>query len=224
MGLTRLAISRPVLTVMAFAALAVLGLQSLSLMPVELFPRIDFPFITIITVYPGAGPREIETLISKPLEEAVSSINGVRTVQSSSQEGVSVVALEFFVGTDLDAAGNEIRSRLDAARAGLPREAQAPVLYKASVSSIPVLILGLSGSRPADEVRQLAEDVIKDRLAKVTGVASVSVVGGQQREVEVEVDKARLQAYGLSIGQVAQALTLENLNLPSGGMISTWSA
>src|SRR2546426_407613 len=130
MGLTRLAISRPVLTVMAFAALAVLGLQSLSLMPVELFPRIDFPFITIITVYPGAGPREIETLISK----------------------------------------------------------------------------------------QLAEDVIKDRLAKVTGVASVSVVGGQQREVEVEVDKARLQAYGLSIGQVAQALTLENLNLPSGGI------
>ena len=218
MGLTRLAISRPVLTVMAFAALAVLGLQSLSLMPVELFPRIDFPFITIITVYPGAGPREIETLISKPLEEAVSSINGVRTVQSSSQEGVSVVALEFFVGTDLDAAGNEIRSRLDAARAGLPREAQAPVLYKASVSSIPVLILGLSGSRPADEVRQLAEDVIKDRLTKVTGVASVSVVGGQQREVEVEVDKARLQAYGLSIGQVAQALTLENLNLPSGGI------
>ena len=218
MGLTRLAISRPVLTVMAFAALAVLGLQSLSLMPVELFPRIDFPFITIITVYPGAGPREIETLISKPLEEAVSSINGVRTVQSSSQEGVSVVALEFFVGTDLDAAGNEIRSRLDAARAGLPREAQAPVLYKASVSSIPVLILGLSGSRPADEVRQLAEDVIKDRLAKVTGVASVTVVGGQQREVEVEVDKARLQAYGLSIGQVAQALTLENLNLPSGGI------
>ena len=157
-------------------------------------------------------------MISKPLEEAVSSINGVRTVQSSSQEGVSVVALEFFVGTDLDAAGNEIRSRLDAARAGLPREAQAPVLYKASVSSIPVLILGLSGSRPADEVRQLAEDVIKDRLAKVTGVASVSIVGGQQREVEVEVDKARLQAYGLSIGQVAQALTLENLNLPSGGI------
>lgn len=218
MGLTRLAISRPVLTVMAFAALAVLGLQSLSFMPVELFPRIDFPFITVITVYPGAGPREIETLISKPLEEAVSSINGVRTVQSSSQEGVSVVALEFFVGTDLDAASNEIRSRLDAARAVLPHEAQAPVLYKASVSSIPVLILGVSGSRPPDEVRQMAEDVIKDRLAKVTGVASVSIVGGQQREVKVEVDKARLQAYGLSINQVAQALTLENLNLPSGGI------
>jgi len=218
MGLTRLAISRPVLTVMAFAALAVLGLQSLGFMPVELFPRIDIPFITVITVYPGAGPREIETLISKPLEEAVSSINGVKTVQSSSQEGVSVVALEFVVGTDLDAASNEIRSRLDAARAGLPREAQAPVLYKASVSAIPVLILGVSGSRPADEVRQLAEDTIKERLGKVTGVASVSIVGGQQREVEVAVDKARLQAYGMSITQVAQALTLENLNLPSGGI------
>ncbi len=218
MGLTRTAISRPVLTVVAFAALAVLGLQSLGLMPVELFPRIDIPFVTVITVYPGAGPREIETLISKPLEEAVSSINGVKTVQSSSQEAVSVVAIEFTVGTDLDAASNEIRSRLDAARATLPREAQAPVLYKASLSSIPVLILGVSGSRPADEVRHLAEDHIKDRVGKVTGVASVSVVGGQQREVQVEVDKARLQAYGLSIMQVAQALAVENLNLPSGGI------
>ncbi len=218
MGLTRLAINRPVLTLMAFAALAVLGLQSLGFMPVELFPRIDIPFVTVITVYPGAGPREIETLISKPLEEAVSSINGVKTVQSSSQEGVSVVALEFVVGTDLDVASNEIRSRLDAARAGLPREIEAPVLYKASVSAIPVLILGVSGSRPADEVRQLAEDTIKERMGKVTGVASVSIVGGQRREVEVEVDKARLQAYGMSITQVAQALVLENLNLPSGGI------
>lgn len=218
MGLTRTAISRPVLTVVAFAALAVLGLQSLGLMPVELFPRIDIPFVTVITVYPGAGPREIETLISKPLEEAVSSINGVKTVQSSSQEAVSVVAIEFTVGTDLDAASNEIRSRLDAARAALPREAEAPVLYKASLSSIPVLILGVSGSRPADEVRHLAEDHIKDRVGKVSGVASVSVVGGQQREVQVEVDKARLQAYGLSIMQVAQALAVENLNLPSGGI------
>lgn len=218
MGLTRLAISRPVVITMVFAALIVLGLRSLTLMPVELFPRIDIPFVSVVTLYPGAGPREIETLISKPLEEAVSSINGVKTVQSSSQEGISVVAIEFNVGTDLDAAANEIRSRLDAARAQLPREAQAPVLFKASLSSIPVLILGVSGSRPAMEVRHIAEEHVKDRVAKVNGVASAEVVGGEQREIAVEVDKARLQAYGLSISQVAQALTLENLNLPSGAI------
>jgi len=218
MGLTRLALTRPVVITMVFAALIVLGLQSLSRMPVELFPRIDIPFVSIVTLYPGAGPREIETLISKPLEEAVSSINGVKTVRSTSQEGLSVVSIEFAVGTDLDAAANEVRSRLDAARATLPREAQAPVVYKASVSAIPVLILGISGSRSAAEVRRLAEDRVKDRVAKVPGVASAEVAGGLQREVHVDVDKARLQAYGLSIAQVAQALQLENLNLPSGAI------
>ncbi len=218
MGLTRLAISRPVVIIMMFAALIVLGVQSYRLMPVELFPRIDIPFVTVVTVYPGAGPREIETLISKPLEESVSSINGVKNVQSSSQEGLSVIPVEFNVGTDLDRASNEIRSRLDAARGRLPRDVQAPVLFKASLSSVPVLVVGVSGSRPAYEVRRLAEDRIKDRLAKVTGVASVTIVGGQVREITVDVDKTRLQAYGLSITQVAQALNAENLNLPGGGI------
>jgi len=201
-----------------FAALCVLGYQSYRLMPVELFPRIDFPFVSVVTTYSGAGPREIETLISKPIEEAVSSLNGVKNVQSSSQEGLSVVGVEFKVGTELDNAANEMRSRIEAVRARLPREVQPPVLIKASVSAIPVLVFGVSGSRPAFEIRQLAEDRIKDRLAKVAGVASVSVVGGQQREIQVEVDKTRLQSYGLSIMQVAQALTAENLNVPSGGI------
>ncbi len=218
MGLTRLAITRPVVIIMLFAALSVLGYQSYRQMPVELFPRIDIPIITVVTTYAGAGPREIETLISKPLEESISSLNGVKTVQSSSQEGLSVVPVEFNVGTDLDGAANEMRSRIEAVRGRLPREAQAPVLVKASLSSVPVLVFGVSGSRPAFEVRQIAEDRIKDRLAKVTGVASVSVVGGQQREVQVEVDKTRLQAYGLSITQVAQALNAENLNLPGGAI------
>ena len=218
MGLTRLAISRPVVIIMAFAALIVLGLQSLGRMPVELFPRIDIPFVSVITIYPGAGPREIETLISKPLEESVSSITGVRNVQSSSQEGISVLALEFVVGTDLDTAANEIRSRLDAARATLPREAEAPVVIKASVSAIPVLIFGISGDRSAAEVRQIADDIVKERVGKVSGVASAEVTGGLVREIQVEVDKDRLQAYGLSISQVAQALQMENLNLPSGAI------
>lgn len=218
MGFTRLAIARPILIIMMFAALLVLGFQSLGLMPVELFPRIDIPFVSVVTVYPGAGPQEIETLISKPLEEAVSTVNGVKTVQSSSQEGVSVVAVEFNVGTDLDVAANEMRSRLDATRAQLPRDTQAPVLFKASLASIPVLVLGVSGQRPAVEVRHLAEDHIKDRVAKVPGIASVDVVGGLEREIEVEVDKTRLQAYGLTIAQVAQALAAENLSLPGGAI------
>jgi HAE1 family hydrophobic/amphiphilic exporter-1 len=218
MGLTRAAITRPVFIIMVFAALIVLGLQSLTLMPVELFPRIEIPYASVLTIYPGAGPREIETLISKPLEEAVNTINGVKSVQSSSQEGISVVVIEFVVGTDLDVGANEVRSRLDAARVRLPREAETPVLYKASLSAIPVLVYGVSGARPAAEVRQITEDHIKDRLAKVPGVASVSVTGGRRREIQVDVDKTRLQAYGLSIVQVAQALAGENLSLPSGNI------
>ncbi len=218
MGLTRAAITRPVFIIMVFAAFIVLGLQSLGRMPVELFPRIEVPFTTVVTIYPGAGPKEIETLISKPIEDAVNTINGVKTVQSASQEGLSIVIVELNIGTDLDSAANEIRSRLDQVRRQLPREAETPTVVKASLSAIPVLILGVSGTRPANEIRQIAEDHIKDRLAKVPGTASVAIVGGLQREIQIEVDKSRLQAYGLSIAQVAQVIAGENLSLPSGAI------
>ena len=216
MWLTNLAIKRPVVILMAFLALAVIGLKSKSGMRTDLYPKIEFPFVSIVTFYPGAGPQEIETLVSKPIEDAVGSVSGMKNLTSSSQESVSIIGIELELGTDVDAAMSDVRAKVDAARGSLPQDVDIPVIQKADVGAIPVLTLGMSSNRPAKELRELADDVIKDRLGKLKGVASVSITGGDIREIQVNVDKSRLEAYGLSIGQIAQGIAMGNLNLPSG--------
>lgn len=216
MWLTSLSIRRPIVILMLFTALIVLGFRSRSGMPVDLYPDIDIPYAVITTVYPGAGPEEIETLISKPIEDAIVSTNGLKNLISYSQEGISNVALEFELGTDLDAAMADVRAKVDAVRRQLPQDVDPPVVQKLDVGSFPVLWLGLSSKRPVRELRELADDVIKDRLGKIAGVGAVTVTGGDIREIQVNVDKNRLEAYGLTINQVSQALSLGNLNLPSG--------
>lgn len=216
MWLTNLSIKRPIVILMAFLALAVLGIRSRSGMPLDLNPKIDIPYVVITTLYPGAGPEEIETLVSKPLEDAVGSVNGMKNITSTSQEGVSSVAIEFELGTDLDTAVADVRGKVDAARMSLPDDSKSPVIQKIDIGAEPILYLGISSKRPPRELRQLVDDVIKDRLGKLKGVANVSISGGDIREIQVNVDKTRLEAYGLSIGQVSQALAAGNLNLPSG--------
>jgi len=216
MWLTNLAIRRPIVILMVFAALTVLGLKSRSGMPVDLYPKVDIPYVVITTVYPGAGPEEIETLVSKPLEDAVGSVSGMKNITSYSQEGISTVAIEFELETNLDTAMADVRAKVDAARRSIPQDAEPPVVRKIDIGSFPVLWLGISSRRPAQEMRDLADDVIRDRLGKLKGVAAVTVTGGDLREIQVNVDKHRLEAYGLSISQISQALTTGNLNLPSG--------
>jgi HAE1 family hydrophobic/amphiphilic exporter-1 len=203
---------------MVMVAIMVLGYASLSRMGVDLYPEIDFPYVSITTIYPGAGPQEIETQVTKPMEDSVSLISGVKNVDSTSQEGISSVMLEFELGTDLDAAVADVRANVDAVRGMFPREAESPIIMKTDISALPVLNCGISSPRPAKEIRDIAEDVISQRLARVPGVAAVGVAGGDVREILVSVDKGRLEAYGLSIGEVAQALAGENLNLPSGSL------
>ena len=216
MSLTNLAIRRPIVILMIFAALIVMGLKSRSGMPLDLYPKVDIPYIVIMTMYPGAGPEEIETLISKPIEDAVGSVSGMKNLASTSQEGMSIVNLELELGTDIDVASADVRAKVDAARMSLPKDANTPVIQKIDVGALPVLWLGMSSNRPAREMRDLADDVIKDRLGKLKGVAAVTVSGGDLREIQVNVGKRRLEAYGLSIDKVSQALTTGNLNLPSG--------
>lgn len=216
MWLTRVAIDRPVTITMVILALIVLGLVSLTRTPLDLYPDIEFPFVTVVSVYPGAGPAEIETLVTKPIEDRVSTISGVKNVTSTSQEGVSVVGVEFYLGTDLDTAANDVREKVDAAGFELPSDMDPPVIEKFELSSLPVMQFALSSPRPAQELRQIADDVIKDRLGKLPGVGAVQVWGGDIREIQVAVDRNQLEAYGLGIDQIVQALSAANLNLPSG--------
>jgi len=217
MGLTRLSIRRPVLVLMAWVALGVIGLRLLWAMPVELLPNIEFPVVSIVTVYPGAGPQEVESSVTKPLEDAVGTVSGIREIQATSQEGLSLVVVQFQLGTDLNAATAAVREKVDAVRAQLPREVLAPVVQRFSFSAFPILSLSLtSATRSPRQLRELVDDRLKPRLEQISGVANVEVIGGQTREVRIAVDRDRLQAYGLGLGQFTAALTQENLNVPAG--------
>lgn len=219
MWLTRLSITRPVTILMLVAALLVIGLKSRSQLPVDLYPDIEFPAVVIVTTYPGTGPEEIETLITKPIEDSASSVNGIDKLSSTSSEGLSMVVIRFELGTDLDTAVSDVRAKLDVTRGILPDDADDPIVIKADTSAMPVLSLSLSSNlRTPLELRDLAEDVIKDRLSQVPGVASVAVSGGDVREIRVEVDQDRLEAHRISITQVVAALKAENLNVPSGNI------
>jgi HAE1 family hydrophobic/amphiphilic exporter-1 len=203
---------------MVVFAIVVLGYVSLGKLPVDLYPKIDIPYVTVIATYPGTGPQEIETLISKPIEDSVSTISGVKNVTSTSEEGVSVVSIEFYLGTDLNTATNDVREKVDAARMQLPRDMDPPVIQKFSISAMPVLSFALASPRPPRELRHIADDVVKDRLGKLEGVGSVEVAGGDVREILVAVDKGALEGYKLTINDVVQALQTTNLNLPSGSV------
>lgn len=218
MWLTDVAIRRPIFIVMFVLALIILGFQSRSRMPQELEPKIEFPYITVLTTYPGAGPNEIETLVSEPIEKAVGSIGNLRNVTSSSQDGVSTVTLEFELGTNVDSAAADVRDKVSAIKSTLPKDIDEPTILKLDIAAQPVMTIGLSGPISPKEMRILADDVISDRLAKVGGVASVNVLGGEEREISVAVDKDRLQAYGIGIGKVVEAIKGANLNVPAGSI------
>jgi len=219
MWLTRLAIARPVVIWMALAALTILGIIAYTRLPAELNPRVDIPTLTVVTVYPGAGPQEIEALITRPLEDAVGTVNNVRDVFSSSQESVSIISMDLRVGTDLDRALADVQEKVNAARASLPADARSPVVAKLDINAQPVLYLGLTaGTRHAASLREVVDNTLRPRLARVSGVAAVTVVGGESREIRVAVDAQRLAQYSLTMQDVVNAIKAANRDIPAGSL------
>jgi HAE1 family hydrophobic/amphiphilic exporter-1 len=216
MWMTRLALNRPVTIMVFVVAILVLGYYALGRMQVELQPKVDFPVITIVTAYPGASPEEVETLVSKPIEDAVAGVEGLRQISSVSQFSLSQVTLEFYIGTDISQAYIDVQAKLNTILSQLPEGAERPTVAKLDTQSQPTMYISLTGNRPAYELRDLAENIIKDRLSSVPGVAAVSVAGGEKREIQVLVDKQRLNAYGLSINAIVRTLQGANLNVPAG--------
>ena len=219
MWFTRLAIARPILIWMVLLAIAILGLMAYFRLPAELNPRVDIPTLTITTVYPGAGPPEIETQISKPLEEVIGAVPGVRDVYSSSQANVSIISMNLQVGTNLDVASADVRSKIEGVRAQLPTGANTPVIAKLDLNAQPVLYFGLSApDQTVQQLRALADDVLRPRLERVPGVASLQVLGGRQREIHVDVDALRLSANHLTMEDVVNALKASGRDIPGGAV------
>lgn len=212
----RLAVWRPVLTSMIVVIFVVLGAFSYVAIPIDMFPEIEFPMITVTTIYPGAGPEEVETEITEPIEDAVSTIANLESLISFSQENISTVIIEFDFSVDPDLAAIEVKDKVDVIRAMFPSDAEPPTVMKLDLNAMPIMDIAVSGPQSLEAITDLAEDVLSDRLARVEGIATVGVTGGREREVEVLVHPDRLRAYGLSITDVAGLVGGENLTIPAG--------
>jgi len=201
---------------MIFTSLILLGVISYMRLPRELFPPITYPQLTVVTNYENAAPEEIETLITKPIEEACSSVNNIQRISSTSREGVSMVMLEFGWGTSMDFAALNVREKIDLVKEKLPRDADDPLVMKYNPFELPVLTLSVSADMPIYEVREISKKIIKNQLEKAEGVAAVQIAGGLEREILVTLDLGRLAAARLSPLEVVDALKNANVNYPAG--------
>ncbi len=213
-ALIRYAVEHRVTMLMATAAAVLFGVVSLGRLPLQLLPDISYPTLTLQTEYPDSAPGEVENLITRPLEEAVGVVPGLRRMESVSEAGVSEIRLEFGWGTDMDFAGLDVREKIDLIT--LPKEAGEPVLLRYDPSQEPVVRLGVSGGENAVQLRYLAEQVVKKELESLDGVAAAKVVGGLTEEVHVDVDEQRLAALGVPITAVTQTVGEENVNAAGG--------
>jgi HAE1 family hydrophobic/amphiphilic exporter-1 len=216
MSLSGLSVRRGVAFSMVYLLIIGFGLFSLNRLRLDMYPDITFPMIGVVTEYPGAGPREIEDLITRRIEGAVTAVEGVTEVSSTSKQGVSVVAVEFDWGSDLDQAEVDVRKHIDFIKGFLPADANDSIVFAFDPSMQPVVFLGLNG--PYDEVklREIAEEKVEPLLERVAGIASVDTVGGGKREVQVRLDPRRLGAAGVAPQQVVAALRADNVQLPGG--------
>ncbi len=216
MSLPSRSVGRPVAVAMLFLAVVFLGLISFRRLPIDLLPDIAYPKLVVYTTYANVAPAEVERFITQRIESQVSAVPGVERVESVSREGVSLVTLRFAWGTDMDFAALNVREKLDNLRDVLPEQASRPVVLRTDPTSDPIMALSVAGSRDLWALKELAESVFKRRLEQIDGVAQAAVTGGLEREVHVEVDPARLESFGLTIGDIEAALAAANASAPGG--------
>ncbi|MDQ1317966.1 MAG: hydrophobic/amphiphilic exporter (mainly bacteria), family, partial [Candidatus Poribacteria bacterium] len=217
MKIVDLSINRAVTFTMIFIGVIAFGFVSLARLNPELFPNVTFPVATVITSYTGVGSEDIEKLISVPIEGAVGTITGIKDVTSINKEGISVIIVKFNWGTDMDVASSDIREKIDLIKNRLPDDAGNPLIFKFDVTSQPILFVGVSSDTMSlSELQKLSEDEFEPFLERIDGIASVSTTGGQKREIQVQIDRNKLEAYGLSNMAVMNAIRGENVTSPGG--------
>ena len=216
MSIPRIAIARPVTMFMISAIIILLGLISLTRLPVDLLPDVTYPTVSVIVRYPGVGPQEIEQLITRPIEQAVGAVAGLEQINSTSQEGSSVVRLSFAWGTDLSEAMDDLRTRLDRVRGRMPEDAEAMTIFRQDSNAQPIMSLGIEGNYDRVTLREMAENLIGPRLERVGGVAAVTTNGGLRRQIHVELSKEKIAALELPVDRVVSLLRSENENTPLG--------
>lgn len=216
MHLSNLAVKRPVTIAMATLIVVLLGIISLTRIPIDLLPKIEIPVAIVSSSYDGAGPLEIENLITRPVEQSLATVSNIESVSSISSEGSSIVIAQFSFGTDMDFATLEMREKVDLIKGYLPSDSSDPMVMTIDPNAMPIMQVSLSEGENLESLQRIAENTIKPRLERLDGVASVSIVGGYEKQIEVKLNESKLMGYGLTLDYVAQIIGAENLNLPIG--------
>ncbi len=221
MSISEVSVKRPVAMCMVVMIIVVLGLYALTMLPMDLYPNITLPMILVQTSYSGVSPTEMENMVTKPLEGAAATVSGIKNIQSTSSQGSSMIIAEFNQGVDIDVAAMELREKIDLYGSALPDGADDPMIIKMDPSMIPVGNFSVSvEGYDLEQAKTFVENEIVSQLEGVTGVGQVSVGGGLDREIQVEVDPAKLLGYQLSFGNITTALQGDNVNLPGGDVQS----
>ena len=218
MSIYRTAVNNPVTTALVFLAFAILGVFSLVQLPVDNFPDMESNTIMVMSSYPGASAEDVETNLTKLLENSLNSVADLKNVTSSSRENVSMLTLEFQYGKDIEVATNDVRDKLDMIKSSLPDGASNPTIFKFSADDMPIMILACTADQSVSALDKVLEDRVATPLARVSGVGTVSVSGAPNREIKVYCEPAKLEAYGISITSLSSIIAAENRNVPSGSI------
>jgi len=218
MSIAKTIVNRPTTILIIFAILIGLGLYIVPQIPIDLYPEINPPILVVYTTYSGAGPEDIEQTTTRPLEGQMGNVSDVKRITSTSSEGLSMIILEFDWNTDLSAAAQDVRDKLEFIKDYLPDDAANPQIFKFDPAMMPIIDLVVKGNRTPEEVRAIAEDQIQPYLEQVPGVATTFITGGREKAVRVEISQNRLEAYGLSLTQVARMLASQNMQIGAGSV------
>lgn len=216
MAIYKTAINKPITTGLIFVAVIILGLFSLSRLPIDQMPEMDPPYVTVMTTYPGANASEIETNITKIVENSLNSVDGLKNITSNSRDNLSVVSLEFEWGSDIDEALNDIRSYVDLLYDNLPEGVSRPMILKLNSSAMPIMVYGFTAGESYSGMDRILEDNVVNVLNRIDGIGNITVSGAPERYVYIDLDPKQMDAYGLSLEVVGNAISTNNLDLASG--------
>ncbi|MDR2936507.1 MAG: efflux RND transporter permease subunit, partial [Rikenellaceae bacterium] len=209
-------VRKPISTILIFVGVVVFGLFSLKNLAIDFYPEMDIPAISVITSYPGANAADIETNVTRVLEDNLNTVENLKKMTTKSSDNVSVVSLEFEWGADLTEASNDIRDVIGRVQSYLPDEVETPMIFKISSSMIPVIILYATGDESYPALNKILDEKLVNRLNHIDGVGAVSVMGAPIREVQINVDPDKLEAYNLTVEGIGQIIAAENVDLPGG--------
>ncbi|MDR2854500.1 MAG: efflux RND transporter permease subunit [Prevotellaceae bacterium] len=218
MKITETAVKNPISTALIFIAIVIMGIFSLTKLPIDLYPNMEMNMLMVITTYPGASAEDIETNVTRPLESVLNTVQNLKKLTSNSKENTSVVTLQFEFGKDIDQLTNDVRDKIELIKTALPDGVSTPIIFKFSTDMIPILIISAQAKESLPGLYKILDDGIANRLARIGGVGSVSVTGAPEREILVYVDPDKLAAYNMTIEGISQAIAVANMNMPAGNI------